>query len=73
MSAMTCECGKPAEPGRTECFRCRVSSVGFTFRGGALPGKSGWNRSVREWKNEHLGSDDDRVLESRGIVRQDRL
>ena len=31
---MNCACGKQAEPGSDECFRCRVSSVGFSFRGG---------------------------------------
>lgn len=27
-------CMKEAEPGSDECFRCRVQSVGFHFRGG---------------------------------------
>jgi hypothetical protein len=31
---VNCACGKQAEPGSDECFRCRVSSVGFSFRGG---------------------------------------
>lgn len=27
-------CLKDAEPGSDECFRCRVQTVGFQFRGG---------------------------------------
>lgn len=27
-------CIKEAEPGSDECFRCRVQTVGFTWRGG---------------------------------------
>mgnify|MGYP000518707874 CR=1 FL=1 len=65
---MTCACGKPAEAGRTQCFRCRVSSVGFGFRGSAREGKSNWNQTAREWKQENFGTADDKVLESRGIV-----
>ena len=29
------------------CFHCRVSTVGFTFRG-AHPGRRGWNESTVE-------------------------
>lgn len=58
-----CACGKTAEPGRTECFRCRVSSVGFTFNGGALQGRAGFKAMTKgEWMREHLGTDNEREL-----------
>lgn len=52
---MICACGKQAEPGRSECFRCRVSSVGFAFRGGAIVGRDGFHRTKREFLMEHVG------------------
>lgn len=66
-----CECGKEAEPGRTECFRCRISGVGFSFRGSAQHSRSGWNRTAREWKEQNFGTSDDRELAKRGIERAD--
>jgi len=51
-------CGvKDAEPGSDECFHCRVSSVGFTWRGG---GKDGGrhdfhDRTNAEFIAEHVG------------------
>ena len=67
---MMCDCGKPAEDGRTTCFRCRVSSVGFGFKGSAREGRSNWNKTAREWKEENFGTADDRELAKRGIVRE---
>ena len=50
------DCGeKPAQEGRTTCFRCRVSGVGFSFRGGAIVGRKGWNTTKSEWLQEHVG------------------
>lgn len=66
-------CAVPAEEGREECFRHRVASVGVTFKGGANPGRKGWNRTAREWKEEHLGTADEKALAKRGIVRADKL
>jgi hypothetical protein len=66
---MQCDCGKEAEPGRDTCFRCRVAGVGFTFKGSAMIGRKGWNRTANEWKQEHLGTTDDRELAKRGIER----
>jgi len=58
-----CACGKTVEPGRLECFRCRVSSVGFTWRGGALEGRRGFNHMTRgEFLKEHLGVDSEKEL-----------
>lgn len=59
---MNCACGKPVEPGRDECFRCRVSGVGFAFRGGALVGQGGWHMTKGEWLREHVGTDNEREL-----------
>lgn len=52
-------CGrKPAESGREECFRCRVSSVGFGFAGGGGHGREAFSRGTNtEWLNEHVGFD----------------
>lgn len=70
---MTCSCGKPAEPGKDECFRCRVSTVGVTFRGGVLVGRSGWNRDKTEYMNEHFGTTSEKELAARGLVRADKF
>ena len=57
---MTCECGRPAERDRTECFRCRVASVGFSFRGGGGYTRSSFHDYTNaERRAEILG---DRVL-----------
>jgi hypothetical protein len=57
---MTCECGKPAEAGRSECFGCRVRTVGFAFRGGGTYGRSRFNdMTISERRADILG---DRVL-----------
>ena len=55
---MTCqECGtKDAEDSSTTCFRCRVSSVGFTFTGGGGYGRANFNeRTNAEYLNENVG------------------
>jgi hypothetical protein len=54
---VNCRCGKEAEPGRDECFRCRVASVGFTFRGGGLMyGRANFaERTNAEYVAEHIG------------------
>ncbi len=54
---MTCACGKEAEPGKDECFRCRVASVGFGFRGGGfLYGRANFSeRTNAEYVAEHVG------------------
>jgi hypothetical protein len=54
---VTCTCGKDAEPGKEECFRCRVLSVGFGFRGGGfLYGRKNFaERTNAEWLNENVG------------------
>ncbi len=54
---MTCACGKETEPGKDECFRCRVASVGFGFRGGGfLYGRGNFSeRTNAEYINEHVG------------------
>jgi hypothetical protein len=63
------QCPNTAEEGKDECFRHRVLGVGFAFQGSANPGRSGWNRTAREWREEHLGTNDERELAKRGIVR----
>ena len=66
----TCACGKTAEPGRDECFHCRVSSVGFTFNGGALQGRAGFKAMTKhEWMKEHLRVDSEKdPVQRRRIV-----
>ena len=59
---MNCACGKQAESGHDECFRCRVRGVGFAFRGGALVGHGGWHKTKGEYLREHLGTDNEREL-----------
>ena len=67
---MKCACGKQAEPGKDECFRCRVSGVGFTFRGGALVGRAGWHKTRGEHLREHLGTDNECELARRRDVER---
>lgn len=47
-------CGrKPAETGRSECFRCRVSTVGINFVGGGGYGRKTFHeRTNAEFVNE---------------------
>ena len=54
---MNCECGKVAEPGKEECFRCRISTIGFGFRGGGfLYGRKNFaERTNSEFIAEHVG------------------
>lgn len=60
-------CEKPAEEGRDECFKHRVSGIRFALRGSAVQGD--FHKTAREWKEEHLGTSDDRELARRGIER----
>ena len=64
-----CACGKPAEEGRSECFRCRVACVSFGFKGSAQPGRKGWNRTANEWRLENFGTTSEKELAARGIER----
>lgn len=55
---MICDtCGaKEAEVGRTECFRCRVATVGFSFVGGGGYGRATFTeRTNAEFIAEHVG------------------
>lgn len=53
---MICQCGKDAEPGKVECFRCRVSSVSYRFIGGGGYGRASFvGRTNQEFLNEHVG------------------
>ena len=57
---LRCRCGKDAEEDRTECFNCRVRSVGFSFVGGGGYTRTSFHdRTISERRNEILG---DRVL-----------
>ena len=57
---LTCRCGKDAEEGRSECFNCRVSSVGFAFVGGGGYTRKAWNSAtISEKRADVLG---DKVL-----------
>ena len=64
-------CGKPVESGRAECFHCRVSSVGFTFNGGALQGRAGFKAMTKgEFLKEHLRVDSEKELAKRTDVER---
>jgi len=66
---VNCECGKPAEPGRDECFRCRVSGVSFAFRGGALVGRSGWHKTRAEHHQQQFGMTEKELAKRPNIER----
>ena len=55
-----CRCGKMSEEDRSECYRCRISTVGFSFRGGGGYTKQSFHDYTNtERRTEILG---DRVL-----------
>jgi hypothetical protein len=58
--------------GRDLCFRCHVQGIRFAFKGSAVPGRTGWNRTANEWKQEHFGTTSDKELAKRGIERADK-
>jgi hypothetical protein len=68
---MRCRCGKDAEPGREECFRCRVSSVGFAFVGGGGYGRDAFQRTNTEFLNENVGFDHAERIRSEQVTRKD--
>lgn len=67
---MTCKhegCSNTSEEDKDECFRHRVSGIGFSFHGGAKSGRNAWNTSKTEHMVEHLGTSDTKELGRRGI------
>ena len=68
------DCGeKPAQEGRSVCFHCRVSSIGYNWRGGAVVGRKGWNTSKSQWLSEHMGTGSEKELAKRkDVERADR-
>ncbi len=54
---------------RQQCFRCHVKGISFGFKGGAIPGRSGWNMTQGDYMREHFGTTDDRELGRKGIER----
>jgi hypothetical protein len=65
----TPDCGNVAETGKEECFRCRISSVGFGFRGSAIVGRRGFHKTANEWRQENFGTTSEKELAARGIER----
>jgi hypothetical protein len=57
-----CACGKPIEPGRDECFRCRVSTVGYTWRGGAREGHGSFHRTRTDYLRAVMRVDSEKEL-----------
>ena len=55
-------CTNRAEPGKDECFRHRVLSVGFAWKGGAVVGRDGWNMTKGDFLRNHLGTDSEKEL-----------
>jgi len=69
MLCVTCQV-KESEPGKEECFRCRILGVGFTFRGGGGYGREAFSRGTNtEWLNEHVGFDHPEQIRSDKIMR----
>jgi hypothetical protein len=65
------DCGvKPAEEGRTTCFRCRVATVGYGWRGGAVVGRNGWNITKSEWLSQNIGSESEKQLAKRTDIER---
>lgn len=61
-----CACGKRlTEAGRETCFHCRVSSIGFRFRGGAIHGRDAFHYTQREFLKEHTGMEFGKELAKR--------
>ncbi len=54
---------------RQECVRCHVRGIRFAFKGSAMPGRKGWNRTANEWRLENFGTSDEKELAARGIER----
>lgn len=64
------DCGeKPTQEGRSTCFRCRVSGVGFSFRGGAIVGRKGWNTTKTEWLSEHVGGTEKELAKNPNVEK----
>ena len=65
-----CSCGREAEDGKYECFRCRVLSVGYVWRGGGHQyGRENFSsRTNAEYVNEHIGFDTKEKLKSGEIA-----
>ena len=62
-------CDKPVDRDGL-CFRCRVKGVGVTFRGGALMGRGGWNKTYREHMEEHYGVSSGKEMAKRTDVEK---
>jgi len=67
-----CPCGKPSEPGRDECFLCRVRGVGFAFRGGALQGHSGWHKTRTEHHQQQFGVTEKELAKRPNVERAEQ-
>ena len=66
-----CACGKRVtEPGREECFHCRVSTIGFAFRGGAVVGRDGFHMTKQDFLREHTGSETEKQLAKRQDIEK---
>lgn len=55
-------CANTVECGKDECYRHRISGVGFSFRGGGVIGRNAWNTTRREWLSEHTGAESEKQL-----------
>jgi len=63
-------CAKPADYPHDECYRHRVMSVGFSLKSPATQGN--FHRTARDYREEQFGTNDERELAERGIVRADK-
>lgn len=63
------DCGALHDRDADHCFRCHVQGIRFAFKGSAIAGRNGWNRTAREFREEHFGTSSEKELAQRGIER----
>jgi hypothetical protein len=62
-------CDKPIDRDGV-CFLHRVKGVGFSFRGGAVIGRNGWNMTKSEFLRENLGAESEKQLAKRADIEK---
>jgi hypothetical protein len=64
-------CWNDAYAPHDECYRHRLLSVGFSLKSPATVGN--FHRTVRDYREEHFGTNSERELAARGIERVDKI
>ena len=55
-------CNRPADEGRTVCFKHHIAGIGFTFTGGGHQGQGAFHQTQREYLSEHMGVSSEKEL-----------